>query len=58
MTKKTWIIFAVICIGIVGGLVYLSNGNKVDVSDVDEWKVQAKKAAISPTKYTAKKTPR
>ncbi len=41
MTKKTWIIFAVICIGIVGGLVYLSNGNKVDVSDVDEWKVQS-----------------
>ena len=41
MTKKTWIIFAVISIGIVGGLVYLSNGNKEDVSDVDEWKVQS-----------------
>lgn len=41
MTKKTWIIFAAICIGIVGGLVYLSNGNKVDVSDVDVWKIQA-----------------
>ena len=44
MTKKTWIIFAVICIGIIGGLVYMSNGNKIDVSDVDEWSIQAASA--------------
>ena len=35
MTTKTWIIFAAICVGIVGGLIYLSGGNKIDISAVD-----------------------
>ncbi len=35
MTKKTWIIFAVICAGIIGGLIYLAGGNKIDVSDIN-----------------------
>ncbi len=41
MTKKAWIIFAVICAGIIGGLVYLSNNNKIDVSKIDINRVQA-----------------
>ena len=41
MTTKTWIIFAVICVGIVGGLIYLSSGNKIDVSSIDASAVQA-----------------
>lgn len=35
MTKKTWIIFGIICVAIIGGLVYLSRSNKIDVSDVN-----------------------
>ena len=30
-----WIIFAAICVAILGGLVYLSGDNKIDVSNVD-----------------------
>ena len=35
MTKKSWIIFAVISVVILGGLVYLSGRNRVDVSSVE-----------------------
>lgn len=35
MTKKAWIIFAVMCVALVGGMIYLSNNRQVDVSDVD-----------------------
>ena len=35
MTKKNWIIFAVISVVILGGLVYLSGRNRVDVSSVE-----------------------
>lgn len=40
MTKKTWIIFIVICVGIIAGLVYLSGGNKIDVSNVNVTELQ------------------
>lgn len=40
MSKKAWIIFAVICAGIIAGLVYLSGGNKIDVSDVSLTAIQ------------------
>lgn len=40
MTKKAWIIFAVICVALIGGLIYLSSMNKVDVSKVDALKIQ------------------
>lgn len=40
MTKRTWIIFAVICVALIGGLIYLSHSNKVDVSNVDVKKIQ------------------
>lgn len=40
MSTKTWIIFAVLCVAILGGLVYLSTGNRLDVSDVDTAAVQ------------------
>lgn len=39
MTKKTWIIFAVMCLALIGGLVYLSTKNRVDVSNVDDSKI-------------------
>ena len=35
MTKKTWLIFAALCIVIVGGLIWLSRGNQVNVEGVD-----------------------
>lgn len=35
MTKKTWIIFAVICVAIIGGMIYTSRNNRVNVTDVD-----------------------
>jgi protein-disulfide isomerase len=35
MTKKTWIIFVVICAAILGGLIWMSKNNQVNVADVD-----------------------
>lgn len=35
MTKKTWIIFATICVALIAGLVAISQGSKVDVSNID-----------------------
>ena len=40
MTKKAWIIFAVICVGVIGGLIYMSRQSKIDVKEVDPTKVQ------------------
>lgn len=40
MSKKAWIIFAAVCVLILGSLVALSNSKKVDVSGVDANKVQ------------------
>lgn len=41
MTKKTWLIFGAICIALIGGLIFVSRQNKIDVSNVDITKVQA-----------------
>lgn len=38
MDKKAWIIFSVIVVVVLGGLVYLSGKDKVDVSSVQETK--------------------
>ena len=35
MTKKTWLIFALICITLIGGLVYFSRQDKINVDDVN-----------------------
>lgn len=39
MSKRTWIIFVAICVVVLGGLVYLSGRDKIDVSGVDVNKV-------------------
>lgn len=41
MSKKAWIIFAAVCIVLLGGLVYISGKNKVDVESVDINKLQS-----------------
>lgn len=41
MTKKSWLIFGILCLAILGGLAYLSQNKKVDVSEVDGTKIQA-----------------
>ena len=47
MTKKAWIIFAAMCVGLIGGLIFLQQRNQIDVSSVDTTKVQHQaKAAI------------
>lgn len=35
MTRNAWIIFAVICAVLLGGLIWASRGDRVDVSEVD-----------------------
>lgn len=35
MSKRAWIIFAAICVVVLGGLVYFSNSNRINVSDVN-----------------------
>lgn len=45
MNKKTWIIFAVICVAILGGLVAFSRKDSVNVSDVDQAKQQTASTA-------------
>ena len=35
MTKKAWLIVSVLCVAILGGLVFLSRSNQIDVSSVD-----------------------
>lgn len=40
MTRNGWIIFSVLCLGVLGGLIYLSQQGKTDVSNIDVTKVQ------------------
>ena len=40
MTKKAWIIFAAMCVGLIGGLIFLQQHNQIDVSSVDTTKAQ------------------
>lgn len=39
MSKKAWIIFAAVCIVLLGGLVYISGKDRINVDDVDVNKV-------------------
>lgn len=41
MSKKAWLIFTAVCIVLLGGLVYLSSKDRIDVSDVDVNKIQS-----------------
>lgn len=41
MSKKAWIIFVAACVVLLGGLIYLSNQGKLDVSGVDANALQA-----------------
>lgn len=45
MSTKAWIIFAVITVGFLGGLVFLNQKDKIDVSNVDHTKIIAASAA-------------
>ncbi len=40
MTKNGWIIFSVLCVALLGGLIFISQRDKVDVSNIDITKVQ------------------
>lgn len=42
MTRNTWIVFTLIVVVLFGGLIYLSTKNKIDVSNVDAYKVLGK----------------
>ncbi|MEO8691236.1 MAG: thioredoxin domain-containing protein [Candidatus Saccharimonas sp.] len=35
MNNKTWIIFSVVCVAIIGGLIALSRNNRIDVSNIN-----------------------
>ncbi|HJP81354.1 MAG TPA: thioredoxin domain-containing protein [Candidatus Saccharimonadales bacterium] len=41
MSKKTWIIFAAVCVVVLAGLIYFSSRNRVDVSGIDSSKILA-----------------
>ena len=41
MSAKAWIIFAVLCLGLIGGLVFINQQERVDVSNVDSFKLQS-----------------
>jgi protein-disulfide isomerase len=40
VSKKAWIIFAAICVVLLGGLIFISSKDKIDVSGVDANKIQ------------------
>ena len=35
MNKKSWMIFAIIVVAIVGGMIYISTQNRLNVSDIN-----------------------
>jgi len=39
VSKQAWIIFAAICVAVLGSLIFVSQGNKADVSGADETKI-------------------
>ncbi len=41
MTRNGWIIFGVLCVALLGGLIVISQRDKIDVSKLDGTKVQA-----------------
>ncbi len=41
LSNRAWIIFGVIVIGLFGGLIYLGQRNTIDVSGIDQMKIQS-----------------
>lgn len=39
MTRNRWIIFALVCVAILGGLIFISTRNRIDVSELKEMSV-------------------
>jgi protein-disulfide isomerase len=39
MSRTAWIVFTVICLGLLGGLAWISQGDRIDVSDVNEFSI-------------------
>lgn len=44
MSKTTWIIFIVLCVGVLGGLIFLSRSEQLNVDNVDTFQIQAASA--------------
>lgn len=44
MSRNAWIIFAALCVAVLGGLIIVSRGNQINVSGVDETKIIAASA--------------
>lgn len=40
MNRNTWFIFSGLCLVLLGGLIWFSQGSKINVADVDVWKIQ------------------
>ena len=60
MNKKAWLIFGAICVVLFGGLIYLSVKDRVDVSNVDQNKIQpadSKDGNIADHVYGKKDSP-
>ncbi len=41
MTGKAWGIFAALCVAILGGMIFMAQGDKIDVSNIDGNKLQS-----------------
>ena len=41
MTSKGWIIFATLCVAILGGMIFMAQKDKMDISNIDINKLQA-----------------
>lgn len=41
MSRNAWIIFSILCIAVLGGLIWMSQGNRLDVSNINVNEVQA-----------------
>lgn len=45
MSKKTWLIFIVICVAVLGGLIFISRKDKINVDAIDMTKATAASSA-------------
>lgn len=45
MTKKAWIIFSIMCVAILGGLIWLNRSNNINVDAIDTMTVQEASSA-------------
>lgn len=44
MNRNAWIIFAALCVAVLGGLIVVSRGNQINVSNIDQTKLIAASA--------------